>query len=112
MVIKNYGKLAARLVASWFIVVVAAAAPHLFRNDPHRIGVAIALAALTPVALFAVWLSASEKFQQLALSLNPRALTAVQFWRIFGFLFLLLGANGMLPRYLPCQQPMATCSSA
>lgn len=94
---KTYGKLAAGLIASWFIVVVAAATPHLFRNDPNRIGVALALAALTPVALFAVWFSASEKFQQLALSLNPRTLTAVQSWRIFGFLFLLLGANGMLP---------------
>jgi len=94
---KSHGKLAAGLIASWFIVVLSASALHLFRNDPNRVGVAVALAALAPVALFSVWFAASEKFQQFALSLNPRTLTAVQSWRIFGFLFLLLSANAILP---------------
>lgn len=94
---KGYGKLAAGIIASWFIVALSVSALYMFRGDANRAGVAVAVAELAPVALFSVWFAASEKFQQLAMSLNPRTLTAVQSWRIFGFLFLLLGANQVLP---------------
>src|SRR5437763_503359 len=94
---KSYGKLALGIIATWFIVVLSTSALHLFRTDANHAGVAYAVAALAPVALFSVWFAASEKFQELVFSLNPRTLTAVQSWRIFGFLFLLLAANQALP---------------
>ena len=94
---KSYGKLALEIIATWFIVVLSTSALHLFRTDANHAGVAYAVAALAPVALFSVWFAASEKFQELVFSLNPRTLTAVQSWRIFGFLFLLLAANQALP---------------
>jgi hypothetical protein len=94
---KTYGKLTAGLIACWFILVLSASALHLFKNDPNRIGLAVAIAALTPIVVFSLWFAASEKFRQFALTLNPRTLTAVQSWRIFGFTFVLLHAYGVLP---------------
>ena len=106
---KSYGKLALGIIATWFIVVLSTSALHLFRTDANHAGVAYAVAALAPVALFSVWFAASEKFQELVFSLNPRTLTAVQSWRIFGFLFLLLAANQALPAIFAVH--MATSSS-
>jgi hypothetical protein len=94
---KNYGKLAATLLFSWFIIVLSASALHLFRNDANRIGINVAIAALTPIVSFSLWFAASKKFRELALSLNPRVLTAVQSWRMIGFIFVLLEAYGVLP---------------
>jgi hypothetical protein len=94
---KNYGKLAATLLFGWFIVVLSVSALHLFRNDANRIGIAVAIASLTPIVSFSLWFAASRKFRQFALSLNPRVLTTVQSWRIVGFIFVLLEAYGVLP---------------
>jgi hypothetical protein len=94
---KNYGRLAATLLFGWFIVVLSASALHLFRNDANRIGIAVAVASLTPIASFSLWFAASRKFREFALALNPRVLTAVQSWRIVGFIFVLLEAYGVLP---------------
>jgi hypothetical protein len=94
---KNYGKLTAGLVAIWFIFVLSASALHWFKNDSNRVGLAVALAALAPIAMFSLWFATSEKFRQFALSLNPRILTFAQSWRIVGFTFVLLEARGGLP---------------
>jgi hypothetical protein len=94
---KNYGKLIAGLIAAWFIFALSASALQLFRKDDDRIGLAVALAALTPILVFALWFAGSQKFRQFALSLNPRILTLVQSWRILGFIFVLLEARGLLP---------------
>jgi hypothetical protein len=94
---KSYGKLTAGLIAVWFIFVFSASALHLFKNDSNRVGLAVALAALTPIFLFSLWFATSEKFRQFALSLNPRTLTFVQSWRILGFVFVVLQAYGVLP---------------
>jgi hypothetical protein len=94
---KNYGKLTMRLIAAWFIFALSASALHLFRNDSNRVGLAVGLAALTPIVVFSLWFAASEKFRQFALSLNPRTLTFVQSWRILGFVFVLLQAYSVLP---------------
>src|SRR5260370_39723006 len=70
---------------------------HLFRNDANRIGLAVAVAAVTPIIVFALWFAESAGFRQFALTLNPRFLTSAQAWRIIGFTFLLLEARGILP---------------
>lgn len=94
---KNYGKLTAGLLSGWFLFVLSASALHLFKNDANRIGLGVAIAALTPIVVFSLWFAASERFRLFALSLNPRILTAAQSWRIVGFTFVLLEAYGVLP---------------
>ncbi len=94
---KNYGKLTIGIIVVWFIFALSASALHLFQNDANRIGVEVAIAALAPIVVFALWFAASERFRQFALSLNPRTLTALQSWRFIGFIFVLLEARGVLP---------------
>ncbi len=94
---KNFRKLTAGLIVVWFIFALSASGLHLFRNDSNRIGLAVGLAALTPIVVFSLWFASSEKFRQFALSLNPRTLTFVQAWRILGFVFVLLHAYSVLP---------------
>lgn len=84
-------------VAAWFVFSASASAAHWFRNGDNRFGVGVALAALTPMVIFAAWWMTSEKFRQFMLSLNPTALTLAHSWRIMGFTFLLLEARGLLP---------------
>ena len=94
---RNYGKVTGWLMGAWFVFALAGSALHLFRNDSERIGLAVAIAAGAPIVVFAVWLAASRGFREFALSLNPRVLTALQVWRIVGFVFVLLEAHRMLP---------------
>jgi hypothetical protein len=95
--ITSYGKLAAVLIGVWFVSVLSASSLHLFENNANRIGVAVAIAAVAPLLVFALWVAASAKFRQFALSLNPQVLTLAQTWRIVGFTFVLLEARGVLP---------------
>jgi len=94
---KNYGKRMAGLITGWLLLALAASALRLFENDTHRVGLAVGLAAATPIVIFSLWFAGSREFRQFALALNPRTLTAVQSWRILGFTFVLLGARGRLP---------------
>jgi len=94
---KHYGKLTLGLVVGWLVFAVAASALHLFRNNSNRIGLAVAFAAFAPILIFALWFGGSQGFRHFALSLNPRALTVAQTWRILGFVFVLLEARGVLP---------------
>ena len=94
---KNYGKLTAALLAAWFVFALSASAAHLFRNDENRFGIQVALAAVSPILIFAVWFAASKEFRQFTLSLNPSILTLAQSWRLIGFTFVLLQAHGALP---------------
>jgi hypothetical protein len=94
---KNYGKVTAIVIALWFTFVLSASALHLFRNESNRIGLAVALAALAPIALSTLWFAISDSFRQFALSLNPRTLTVVQASRIIGLTFVILQARGVLP---------------
>ena len=94
---KNYGKFIAWLIAAWFLFVLSASALHLFENNSNRIGLAVAIAAVTPIVVFFLWLAASESFRRFTLSLNPRILTSAQAWRMVGFTFVLLEARGALP---------------
>jgi hypothetical protein len=94
---KNYGKLTTGIIVLWFIFALSASALHLFKNDANRVGVEVAIAAVTPIVVFSLWFALSEKFRQFALSLNPRTLTSLQSWRFVGFTFVLLEARGVLP---------------
>lgn len=93
----HFGKLTAGLIAAWFIFSLSASAFLWFKNDANRIGIAVGVAAVVPIVVFALWFAASEKFREFALSLNPQILTSVQTWRIVGFTFLLLESRGGLP---------------
>jgi len=93
----SYGKLTAALIAAWFIFAMSASALHGFENAANRVGIAVAVAAVAPILVFALWFAASEKFRQFTLSLNPQLLTLAQSWRIVGFTFVLLQARGILP---------------
>jgi hypothetical protein len=94
---KTYGKLIAVLIAAWFAVIFSASALGVFRNQANRVGAAVGLAALAPIALFAVWFAASEGFRKFALSLDPRVLTYSQAFRVVGVVFVILEARGILP---------------
>jgi len=94
---KKYGKFTAWLIAGWFLFALFASALHVFENGANRIGLAVAIAAVTPIVVFFLWLAASESFRRFAFSLNPRILTSAQAWRMVGFTFVLLEARGALP---------------
>jgi hypothetical protein len=49
------------------------------------------------MVLFAAWYMRSAEFRTYVLSLDPGTLTAVQSWRIAGFVFLVLYSYRMLP---------------
>ncbi|HEY6293558.1 MAG TPA: hypothetical protein VI455_18550 [Terriglobia bacterium] len=93
----HYKKLTAGVIGAWFIFSLSASALHVFKNDSARPPLALGLAVLVPIVLFAVWWATSAEFRQFALSLNPRTLTMVQAWRILGFVFLVLQTYGILP---------------
>ena len=93
----RYSKLAAGLIAVWFAFSLAASARHLFETAPTRPPLPLLLAVLVPIVLFAAWYMRSAGFRAYILSLNPRTLTAVQSWRIAGYVFLVLYTYRILP---------------
>ena len=93
----NYKKITTGIIVGWFLFALSASALQLFTNGAGRIGIAVGIAALTPLIVFSLWFGASAGFREFALSLNPRTLTSVQAWRIIGFIFVLLEARGVLP---------------
>jgi hypothetical protein len=94
----TYKQLTIALIAIWFIAVLSASAFGLFENDSDQAGLAVAVAAAAPVAAFFAWFTMSRAFRRFVLSLNPRILTIAHSWRIMGLAFVLLAANGVLPR--------------
>ena len=94
---KNFAKLATGIIFGWFVFALTASALHLFKNDGNRIGLAVAIAALTPIVVFSLWFAASESFRHFVISLDPQILTSVQAFRLVGFTFVLLEARSVLP---------------
>jgi hypothetical protein len=78
LAMKNYGRFTSWLIGVWFFLALSAAALNVFRNDAERVGIAVAIAALAPIVVFAVRYAASEGFRKFAMPLNPRILTALQ----------------------------------
>jgi hypothetical protein len=85
------------MLGIWFLFSLAASAAHLFATDAGDLPLPIGLAVVVPVVLFLLWFATSAAFRDFVLSLNPRALTTLQAWRIGGFMFLVLYAHGILP---------------
>jgi hypothetical protein len=93
----GYKKLTLSLIAGWLTFALVAGAMGVFSNNANRLGVSIAIAALTPLVIFAIWFAASESFRRYLLSVNPRVLTSLQAFRVVGFIFVLLEAHRFLP---------------
>ncbi len=94
---KGYAKITSALIAIWLLIAVAAALLHVFSNPGQTVGVAVAIAASAPLIIFLLWFALSPGFRQFTLRLSPRTLTAVQTWRLIGFVFVLLEVRGALP---------------
>ena len=80
----------------WFLLAVAGSLLGVFDNEP-RPPLPLGLAAVIPVALFAVCYLTSVRFQELVWSLDLRLLTLAQTWRVGGIVFLVLYQQGALP---------------
>src|SRR5690349_11561570 len=94
---KNYRKFTAGLVVAWFLFAMSASAMHMFENAYNRLGIAVAVAASTPILLFSIWFATSYDFRKFLLSLSPRTLTLLHTWRVLGITFVALAAAGRLP---------------
>jgi hypothetical protein len=94
---KGHSKLLAGLIAAWFAFSIFASARHVFDTSPNLPPLRLLLAVLIPIVLFAAWYMRSAGFRAYVLSLDPRTLTAMQSWRIAGFVFLVLYSYRMLP---------------
>jgi len=94
---KSYKKLVAGIVSAWFAVALAASALGIFKNDANRVGLAVALAAVTPIVAFGLWYATSERFKAFVLSADAQTLTAVQTLGVIGVVFVVLQARNVLP---------------
>ena len=92
-----YKKALAAIVVAWFAFALTGGALHLFRTDAQRLGVAVAIAASTPILLFAIWFAASKRFREITTSASARTLTALETFRVVGLTFVLLYLAGHLP---------------
>jgi hypothetical protein len=95
----RYRKPVAFLLVAWFVFTFAAAAAGFYKpgSGPLPAPAPLGLSVLLPIVIFWIWMAASPSFRAFALSLSPRTLTIVQSWRVLGFVFLALAANGLLP---------------
>jgi len=93
----KYAKLTSWVLGAWFVFALAASALRLYRTEPDQPPLAFGLAAITPIIVFLVWFTASPRFREFTLALNPRLLTMAQTWRVGGFMFLALATYGILP---------------
>ena len=80
----------------WFLLAVAGSLLGVFDSEP-RPPLPLGLAAVLPVALFAVSYLTSVRFQDFVLFLDLRLLTLAQTWRVGGIVFLILYQRGALP---------------
>jgi hypothetical protein len=95
----KYSKFTAWLIAAWFLFSLIVSAFHLYRTGPDQPPLPLGLAAVIPIATFLAWFAASPRFREFTQSLNPRALTMVQSWRVEAFVFLVLAKYGILPYF-------------
>src|SRR5580765_4206278 len=85
MTTTNYRKLTAWLIGAWFLFALMASAFHLYHTTPDQPPLALLLAVVVPIAIFTVWYLSSTGFRSFVLSLDPRALTAAESWRVAGY---------------------------
>jgi len=96
---RNYGRVLAGMIVAWFATVLIVSALHGFARDPSRPPVALLVGVLAPIATVVIWYRSSAGFREYIMGLNPRTLTMVHSWRVAGFVFLVLSAYGILPRF-------------
>lgn len=84
-------------LAFWYTAVFALGAAGAFVGSPGSPPIAIGLGATLPIAGFLVAYRVSRAFRAAVLEADLRLLAAVQGWRLGGFAFLALYANGLLP---------------
>ncbi len=94
---KGYSRLVTVLIVAWFAFSIFASARRVFDTSPNLPPLRLLLAVVIPIVLFAAWYMRSAGFRAYVLSLDPHTLTAVQSWRIAGFVFLVLYSYRMLP---------------
>jgi len=94
---RGFARTLGMLIVAWFVVAVAAGAGGAFVAGPARPPLPLLVAVLGPLLLFALAYRLSRRFRDYALALDLRLLTAMQAWRVFGGVFLVLYAFGMLP---------------
>jgi len=95
----RYRKPVTFLLVAWFVFAVATSAAGFYRPGagPLPAPAPVGLSVLLPVVIFWIWMATSPSFRAFALSLSPQFVTIVQSWRVLGFVFLALAANGLLP---------------
>ena len=91
----KYAKVSAGLVAAWFVFAIAASALQVFNTGGPPL--AVGLAALMPIILFAIWFATSPGFRKFLMSLDARVVTLVHSWRVLGFAFVAFAAYKILP---------------
>lgn len=87
---------AVAVVFVWFVLALVGSLAGLFDSEP-RPPILLGLAAVVPVALFALVYLESPGFRQVVSSLDLRWLTLAQTWRILGIVFVLDYSRGLLP---------------
>lgn len=94
---KTYRYLISALILVWFVAALTISALGGFTNPFNRLGLSVAFASLAPLIAFAIWFAASKRFREYTMSLSAVLLTASQFLRLEGFVFVLLEARHSLP---------------
>jgi hypothetical protein len=96
----SYRRLAAVLLALWFVFALTGSALHLFVGNPNLPPIALGLSATLPVIIFLIWFATSAGWRDFLLGLNPRTLVYVQSLRLMGYVFLVLFSVGLLPGFM------------
>jgi hypothetical protein len=87
------------LVAAWFVVVLVLGLNNFFVAPQGASPLALLIASATPVVAFLLLVSLSSSIREFALAANLKFATAVQAWRVGGYVFLILYSYGYLPGY-------------
>lgn len=81
----------------WFLLVAGGSVFRVFQGTPSQPPLTLGTAVILPVLVFVSAWSGSARFQRFILSLDIRTTAFAQIGRIFGGVFLILYAQGVLP---------------
>lgn len=87
----------ASILAIQFAIAYAIGSGGFLTNTQMTILPPIAITVFIPVALFLFAYAMSERFREFVLAQDIRTLTALQLWRVIGFIFLALYSFSILP---------------
>lgn len=90
------GNLTVAIVVVWFLLALVGSLVGVFDSQP-RPPIPLGLAAVVPVAIFALCYLEFPGFRQFVSSLDLRWLTLAQTWRVGGIVFVILYYQGLLP---------------